>query len=290
MSYAHLLPPSWKSQVSAWLEEDTPSFDYGGFVVGEAEKTAFLLGKGKSEAVLAGVPFVDEIFRQLDCSVEWHMKEGDTFQPIKRVATVTGKARQLLLGERVALNLLARCSGIATKSRRFRDIARASGYKGTIAGTRKTTPGFRLVEKYGMIVGGIDAHRHDLSSMIMLKDNHIWSCGSITKAIQAARQVGGFSLLLDVEVRTEEEADEAIEAGADVIMLDNMDAVQLIETARRLRERWKGKRFLLETSGGIEEGNLTERAVNEVDILSTSAVHQSVQHIDFSLKIQKENN
>jgi nicotinate-nucleotide pyrophosphorylase (carboxylating) len=86
-----------------------------------------------------------------------------------------------------------------------------------------------------MIVGGIDAHRHDLSSMIMLKDNHIWSCGSITNAIQA---------------------------GADVIMLDNMDAEQLVETARRLRERWKGKRFLLETSGGIEEGNLRERAVN----------------------------
>ncbi|CCA70154.1 probable nicotinate-nucleotide pyrophosphorylase (carboxylating), partial [Serendipita indica DSM 11827] len=174
MSFAHLLPPSWKTQVTEWLQEDTPSFDYGGFVVGEVERTAYLLGKGKQTAVLAGVPFVDEIFKQLDCRVEWHMKEGDTFDPVKRVATVTGKARFLLLGERVALNLLARCSGIATKSRRFRDIARANGYKGIIAGTRKTTPGFRLVEKYGMIVGGIDAHRHDLSSMIMLKDNHIW--------------------------------------------------------------------------------------------------------------------
>ncbi|KIM33793.1 hypothetical protein M408DRAFT_325393 [Serendipita vermifera MAFF 305830] len=287
MSYSHLLPPSWKSQVTVWLQEDTPSFDYGGFVVGEAEKTAFLLGKGKETAVLAGVPFVDEIFAQLGCTVEWHMAEGETFEPIKRVATITGKARFLLLGERVALNLLARCSGIATKSRRFRDIARSNGYKGVIAGTRKTTPGFRLVEKYGMMVGGIDAHRHDLSSMIMLKDNHIWSCGSISNAIATARQAGGFSLLLDVEVRTEAEADEAIEAGADVIMLDNMEGDLLLQTARRLREKWSGKRFLLETSGGIEENNLRERAVNEIDILSTSAVHQSVQHIDFSLKIQK---
>ncbi|KAG8960808.1 hypothetical protein FRC00_014094 [Tulasnella sp. 408] len=176
-TFAHLLPPSWKTAVTAWLEEDTPSFDYGGYVVGEVQREAFLLGKGKSIAVLAGVPFVDEIFAQLGCTVEWHMSEGDTFEPVKKVATVRGKARHLLLGERVALNLLARCSGIATKSRYFLDTARANGFKGIIAGTRKTTPGFRLVEKYGMIVGGIDAHRHDLSSMVMLKDNHVWSVG-----------------------------------------------------------------------------------------------------------------
>jgi len=285
--YAHLLPPSWKSAVTEWLAEDTPSFDWGGFVVGEASREAFLLGKGQQMAVLAGVPFVDEIFRQLDCEVEWHMKEGESFEPVKHVATVRGKARLLLLGERVALNLLARCSGIATKSRRFKDIATENGFKGIIAGTRKTTPGFRLVEKYGMLVGGIDPHRHDLSSMIMLKDNHIWSSGSITAAIQQSRQVGGFSLLLDVEVRSEAEADEAIEAGADVIMLDNLEGEELISAARKLKERWAGKRkFLIETSGGIEEGNLRQRAIPEVDILSTSAVHQSVQHIDFSLKLQ----
>jgi nicotinate-nucleotide pyrophosphorylase (carboxylating) len=162
-----------------------------------------------------------------------------------------------------------------------------------------------LVEKYGMLVGGIDPHRHDLSSMIMLKDNHIWSCdNSITKAIEAARSVGGFSLLLDVEVRTEAEADEAIEAGADIVMLDNMEGDELLSVARALKERWGGKRkFLLESSGGITEDNLKERAINgmpwllhylgvpdvraEIDIFSTSAVHQSVQHIDFSLKIQR---
>jgi len=176
-TYAHLLPPSWKTAVSQWLDEDTPSFDYGGFIVGEVEREAFLFGKGKKVAVLAGVPFFDEIFHQLGCSVEWHLQEGEAFQPIKHIATVRGKARFVLLGERVALNLLARCSGIATRSRVFKDLATAYGFKGTIAGTRKTTPGFRLVEKYGMLVGGIDPHRHDLSSMIMLKDNHIWSSG-----------------------------------------------------------------------------------------------------------------
>jgi len=114
-SYAHLLPPSWKAQITQWLDEDTPSFDYGGFVVGEVPRTAHLFGKGKDPAVLAGSPFVTEVFEQLGCEVEWHIEEGATFEPVKHVATVRGKARHLLIGERVALNLLARCSGIATK-------------------------------------------------------------------------------------------------------------------------------------------------------------------------------
>ncbi|KAG2369642.1 Quinolinate phosphoribosyl transferase [Suillus spraguei] len=289
-SYEHLLPPSWKVQVASWFAEDTPSFDYGGYVVGEVQREAFLLGKGKQTAVLAGRPFFTEVFTQLGCEVEWHLQEGDTFEPVKHVATVRGKSRHILLGERIALNMLARCSGIATKSRLIKDLAVGYGYKGIIAGTRKTTPGFRLVEKYGMIVGGIDPHRHDLSSMIMLKDNHIWSSGSITAAIQQARAVGGFSLLLDVEVGSEAEADEAIEAGADIIMLDNMEGEHLVNVARKLKEKWAGKRkFLFETSGNITEANLQERAVNDIDILSTSVVHQSVQHIDFSLKIQVPN-
>lgn len=114
-----------------------------------------------------------------------------------------------------------------------------------------------------MLVGGIDTHRHDLSSMIMLKDNHIWSHGSITAAIQQARAVGGFSLLLDVEVQSETEADEAIDAGADVVMLDNIEGNELLSVARRLKEKWSGKRkFLFETSGNITEANLQERAIN----------------------------
>jgi len=195
--------------------------------------------------------------------VEWHVKEGDTFEPVKHVATVRGKVRHLLLGERVALNMLARCSGIATKSKSVKDLAKGYGYNGIIAGTRKTTPGFRLVEKYGMLVGGIDPHRHDLSSMIMLKDNHIWSSGSITAAIQQARSVGGFTLLLDVEVGSEAGADEAIDAGADIVMLDNMEGDELLSVACRLKEKWKGRRkFMLETSGNITEANLQGRAIN----------------------------
>ena len=118
-----------------------------------------------------------------------------------------------------------------------------------------------------MLVGGIDAHRYDLSSMIMLKDNHISSHGSISSALRAARSVGGFSLLVDVEVGSLEEAHEAVQAGADVVMLDNFDGDDLVNAAAELRERWglqggTGRRFLLETSGGIDEANLKKRAIN----------------------------
>ncbi|KAF3936870.1 hypothetical protein ABW19_dt0205700 [Dactylella cylindrospora] len=251
----HLLPTNYKQTIRDWLQEDCPSFDYGGFVVGEEESVATLYGK--TPGVLAGVPFFDEVFTQLGCSVEWNMKEGEYFEPVKAVATVHGPARKLLLGERVALNTLARCSGIATKSRMMLLLVRRAGYKGILAGTRKTTPGFRLVEKYGMLVGGVDAHRYDLSSMIMLKDNHIWSKGSITKAVQAARAVGGFAVKIEVEVQSEDEADEAIKAGADIVMLDNFDGDGLKVAARNLKERWAGKsHVLLECSGGLTVDNV----------------------------------
>lgn len=260
-SYAHLLPPSWKPQVTAWLAEDTPSFDYAGFVVGEHPRTATLWGK--SAGIIAGRPFFDEVFHQCGCEVEWHAEEGSSIDLSNspdgkiKVATVTGPARGLLLGERVALNTLARCSGVATQSERVVSLLRKAGYKGVLAGTRKTTPGFRLVEKYGMLVGGADGHRMDLSSMVMLKDNHVWSRGSITEAVAAAKAVAGFSVKIEVEVQSEEEADEAIAAGADVVMLDNFTGDGVKIAARSLKERWAGKKqFLLEVSGGLREDNV----------------------------------
>ncbi|KLP19877.1 Uncharacterized protein LW94_7584 [Fusarium fujikuroi] len=138
-----------------------------------------------------------------------------------------------------------------------------------------------------MLVGGADAHRMDLSAMIMLKDNHVWSRGSITDAVKAAKSVGGFSMKVEVEVQSEAEADEAIEAGADVVMLDNFTGDGVKVASRSLKERWQGKRhFLLETSGGLQEDNFEAYLCNDVDILSTSSIHQGVPHIDFSLKIE----
>lgn len=263
-SLANLLPPSWKTQVTAWLAEDTPSFDYGGFVVGDGPRTATLWGK--SAGVIAGRPFFDEVFEQCGCRVEWHAAEGaalDLGGGKQRVATVTGPTRGILLGERVALNTLARCSGIASQTRSMVGGLRAAGYEGVLAGTRKTTPGFRIVEKYAMLVGGADMHRVDLSSMIMLKDNHVWSRGSITEAVRAAKSVGGFAIKVEVEVQSEEEADEAIAAGADVVMLDNFTGDGVKVAARSLKERWQGKaHFLLEVSGGLTPDNAASYVCN----------------------------
>ncbi|KAJ5885290.1 nicotinate-nucleotide pyrophosphorylase [Penicillium taxi] len=308
----HLLPGNYKRLISAWLEEDCPSLDYGGFVVGETEGEARLLGK--SQGIVAGVPFFDEVFSQLGCSIEWHVKEGESITPITTCATVRGPVRKILLGERVALNILARCSGIATKSARLVAAVRAQGWTGTLAGTRKTTPGFRVVEKYGILVGGADPHRHDLSHMTMLKDNHVWACANnsaaadggggaaagqkgapsieaiaaaIPRAVVAAKAAGGFATKVEVECRSVEEANAAIGAGADIIMLDNFTPEGVREAARVLKEEWVGKQrsFLIEVSGGLTEENAAAYACPDVDILSTSSIHQGTGIVDFSLKV-----
>ncbi|WEW60401.1 nicotinate-nucleotide diphosphorylase (carboxylating) [Emydomyces testavorans] len=256
---SHLLPLTYKRMIAAWLEEDCPSVDYGGFVVGEVEGEAKLLGKSKG--MVAGVPFFNEVFAQLDCTT----------------------------------------SSLLT-------ILRSHGWNGILAGTRKTTPGFRLIEKYGILVGGADPHRHDLSSMTMLKDNHIWACynkdrashtssgetitiaDAIPSAVSAARAAGGFAVKIEVECRSVEEANAAIGAGADIVMLDNFSPDGVREAARQLKDEWdaKGKppgTFLVEVSGGLRENNVAEFACEHVDILSTSSIHQGVGIVDFSLKV-----
>lgn len=147
-----------------------------------------------------------------------------------------------------------------------------------------------------MLVGGVDTHRMDLSTMIMLKDNHIWSQGSITQAVQLARKVGGFSLKIEVEARSEEEANEAIAAGADIVMLDNFEPEAMKKTAIKLKESWKqkwraenatGRLILIEGSGGITEDTVEQFFGPGIDILSLGSLTQSVPHVDYSLKVKK---
>lgn len=295
MSYANLLPANghWKQQITEYLREDVPSFDFGAYVVGDKPETAKLYMK--QAGVICGVPFAAEVFRQCQLDVEWHFSEGEYIsaetlaQSLGKVvvATVSGAANNILLSERTALNLMARASGIATQSHTTKKLADESGYTGIIAGTRKTTPGLRQLEKYSMLVGGIDTHRYDLSSMVMLKDNHITSTGDITKAVKKAKAVCGFAVKVEVEVSSEKDAKEAIEAGADVIMLDNFQGPELQQVARSLKQHFHGsnKAFLLECSGGLTLANLSTYLCNDVDIYSTSSVHQGTGIVDFSLKI-----
>ena len=176
--FAHCLPPHYRAQVRSWLEDDVPHLDIGGFVVGEEEVEAFLLCKGVPEvsgaavggAVVAGVPFFTAVFEDLGCRVEWLCREGDVLAPPARAAIVRGPARAVLLGERTGLNILTRASGVATAARAMSLVRAREGWHGEVAGSRKLTPGgFRLVEKYALLVGGVSTHRMDLSQMTMLK-------------------------------------------------------------------------------------------------------------------------
>ncbi|CAI5756529.1 unnamed protein product [Candida verbasci] len=296
--YSNLLASNgkWKQQITDFLTEDVPSFDFGGFVVGDKQESASLYIK--QSGLICGVPFAQEVFNQCNLQVDWKLKEGQVISEEELdkaggklvVALVYGTAKNILLAERTALNLLARSSGIATQSYITKKLANDSGYTGLIAGTRKTTPGLRQLEKYSMLVGGVDTHRYDLSSMVMLKDNHITSTGSITKAVAKARSVCGFAMKIEVEVDNENDAIEAIEAGADVIMLDNFTGDELIKVAKSLKNHFKNsnKSFLLECSGGLTLQNLSSYLSNDIDIYSTSSIHQGTGIIDFSLKINKQ--
>jgi len=284
--HSYLLAAWDRGCIAQWIKEDVPSFDWAGFVVGSKEDEATLFCK--STGVLSGRFFFEEIFSFLNCTVQWFRKEGEEIFVENKsrvaIATVKGAANNILLGERTALNLLARASGIASRARKIKQIAQAHNFKGVVAGTRKTTPGFRVVEKYALVVGGCDPHRMDLSSMIMLKDNHIWSNGSIQKTVVKAKGVGGFSLKIEVECQSKEEAIEAIKAGADIIMLDNFKPNLLKETALLLKQEFPN--VLIEASGGIEMDTLPEYFDDCIDIISMGITTQSVPHVDFSLKIK----
>ena len=188
--FAHLLPPTYKQLVLQWVADDAPSFDIGGLVVGEEPVEAHLLLKGAPRggapgggAVLAGAPFFTALFEGLGCTVEWDAREGEALAPPRAVAVVRGPARAVLLGERTALNILARASGVATAARGLAGLGAAAGWHGEVAGSRKVTPGaFRLVEKYALLVGGASTHRMDLSQMVMLKG----ACARAAAAAAAA--------------------------------------------------------------------------------------------------------
>jgi nicotinate-nucleotide pyrophosphorylase (carboxylating) len=285
--FSALLPQNLEQVIQGWLTDDMPSFDVGGLVVGTEEKKAKLLIK--SSGVFAGKPFFQHVFDMLGCKVEWDDSiaiEGDYKDLANEklcLAVVTGPVRNILRGERTALNALSRCSGVATLSRVAVDRARSLGWNGYVAGTRKTTPGFRIVEKYGLLVGGAATHRLDLSQMVMLKDNHIWSCGSIENAVKLARKAAGFSQKIEVECQSLEEAVEAATAGADIVMLDNFEPDRLKKDAATFKDLFPN--VLVEASGGITTETMPDYLCEHVDIVSQGKLTQGYQCIDFSLKI-----
>lgn len=291
--FSAILPPRQiESCVEGWINDDMPSFDVGALVVADRQGTAKLYMK--SPGVLAGKPFFEATFRSLGCSFEWDREiavEGNYIDPLKlsdsgkvALATVRGPVARILQGERTVLNTLSRCSGVATAAAEAVKAARECNWKGWVAGTRKTTPGsFRIVEKYGLLVGGAATHRLDLSQMVMLKDNHVMAAGSISAAVECARKAAGFSQKIEVECQTLEEAMEAASAGADIVMLDNFEPNQLRADAASFKEHYP--HVLVEASGGITISTMKDYLCESVDIVSQGKLTQGYNCVDFSLKI-----
>jgi nicotinate-nucleotide pyrophosphorylase (carboxylating) len=275
--------------VESWVLDDLPTFDVGALVVASGTVgTAHLFMK--SPGVFAGKPFFDAVFHLLDCQCEWNADlavEGQFLDPKSgkiHLATVRGSVKHILQGERTALNTISRCSGVATASAKAVQVARQEKWNGWVAGTRKTTPGsFRLVEKYGLLVGGAATHRLDLSQMTMLKDNHIVAAGSITAAVKCARTAAGFSQKIEVECQSLEEALEAANAGADIVMLDNFEPSTLKQSAETFKKKFP--HVLVEASGGITVCTMKDYLCDSVDIVSQGSLTQGYDCIDFSLKI-----
>jgi len=237
----------------------------------------------KEDGVLAGLFVAKEVFKQIDESMVFTatLEEGQAFSEGDTLLTVEGRASSILMAERVALNFLQRLCGIATLTRKY--VEEIDGLRCKIVGTRKTTPTLRCLEKYAVRLGGGFNHRFCLSDGVLIKDNHIAACGSVTEAISRARMYAPHTLKIEVEVTDFDELKEALEAGADVIMLDNMTVSQLKEAvglARSIRPD-----VVLEASGGVNLENVREIAATGVDVVSSGTLTHSYKSIDLSLKL-----
>lgn len=261
------------------LQEDITSEDVSTNAVMPAAQQGTVDLIAKEEGIMAGLDVYARVFTLLDPAtvVAFQVKDGDRVQPGDLIGTVTGDIRVLLSGERVALNYLQRMSGIATYTRQVADLLEGSGV--TLLDTRKTTPNCRIFEKYAVRIGGGCNHRYNLSDGVLLKDNHIGAAGSITNAINMAKAYAPFVRKIEIEVETLEQVKEAVDAGADIIMLDNMtpntmrQAVQLIDG-----------RAQTECSGNITKENIARIREIGVDFVSSGALTHSAPILDISMK------
>ena len=232
----------------------------------------------KEDGILAGLPVFKRTFELLgETEFETFFNEGDHIKKGDLIATVTGDARILLSGERVALNYLQRMSGIATLTHSL--VSELKGSHTKLLDTRKTTPGMRVFEKYAVKVGGGCNHRFNLSDGILIKDNHIGAAGGVKEAIRLAKEYAPFVRKIEVEVENLEMLEEALEAGADIIMLDNMSNEMMKEAVRLVNGRAE-----TECSGNVTKARLKEIAEIGVDYVSCGALTHSAPILDFSLK------
>ena len=261
------------------LREDITSEDLSTMAVCPGARPAEVQLIAKQDGVIAGLSVFERTFKILDPAtrVDAKVRDGERIEAGQLLAMVYGDARVLLSGERVALNYLQRMSGTATYTRRMADAL--AGTKTVLADTRKTTPCMRIFEKEAVRLGGGVNHRYNLSSAVMLKDNHIDAAGSIAAAVAAARARASFTVTVEVECEDMQMVREAVEAGADIVMLDNMDHAQMQEAISFIDGR-----ALVEASGNVDLARIRELADLGVDVISSGALTHSAGILDLSMK------
>ncbi|MGM9916347.1 carboxylating nicotinate-nucleotide diphosphorylase [Anaerotignum sp.] len=261
------------------LEEDINSEDVSTNAVMPEYKKGEVQLICKEDGVIAGLSVFERVFHLLDpnTKVDFYVKDGDAVKKGQQMATVTGDIRVLLSGERTALNYLQRMSGIATYTNAVAKML--EGTKTTLLDTRKTSPCMRIFEKYAVKVGGGSNHRYNLSDGVMLKDNHIGAAGGVKEAIAAAKAYAPFVRKIEVEAETLDMVKEAVEAGADIIMLDNMTPAEMAEAIRIIDGRAE-----TECSGNMTKENIKTITALGVDYVSSGALTHSAPILDISLK------
>ena len=268
--------------IEAGLTEDINTGDITTnlLIAAGTQTTAVMIAK--ADGVIAGLPVAKLVFQKLDPKVEFttSVSDGDTVKSGDLICTIKGAYRALLTGERLALNFLQRMSGIATETAKYVDAIKDTSTQ--ILDTRKTAPGLRLLDKYAVKAGGGTNHRIGLYDMVMIKDNHISVAGGITNAVNAIRPYITAEIKIEVETTSIEEVKEALEAGADIIMLDNMDNVTMAQAVKLIDGRAK-----VEASGNMNLDRVREVAATGVDFISIGALTHSVNALDISQKIKE---
>lgn len=258
------------------LSEDVGSGDItASLIPADEQATATVISR--EPAVLCGRAWFNAVFAELDTAIAitWNAKDGENIRPDQVLCTLQGPAAHLLTGERTALNFLQTLSGTATRARDYASAVR--GLTVQVLDTRKTIPGLRLAQKYAVRTGGCHNHRMGLYDGILIKENHIASAGSIHNAVQAARRLSP-GIKVEVEVENEIQINEALEAGADTLLLDNFTTGALTRAVQRVQGKAK-----LEASGGITLGNIRDVALTGVDFISTGDLTKDIQAIDLSM-------
>ncbi|GGG87801.1 carboxylating nicotinate-nucleotide diphosphorylase [Paenibacillus radicis (ex Gao et al. 2016)] len=272
-----------KNQINGWLAEDVGSGDVTTATTIPAGSQSKAVIHVKESGIIAGLPVAQLVFEVVDPSLVFEAKvsDGDYVEKGTVIAVVEGSTHSLLTGERLALNLMQRLSGIATKTNAF--VAALEGLPVRLVDTRKTTPGHRLLEKYAVRVGGGSNHRFGLYDAVMIKDNHIKGAGGIREAVEASRASIPHTMKIEVETESMEQVEEALACGADIIMLDNMSPSLMKEAVARIKSH--SPRVIVEASGNVRLDTIHGIASCGVDVISVGGLTYSFNALDISLDL-----